>query len=77
MNRIVRETYPVADLPETSREGLSLEDSVEVTLEPDGNVPSPDKKGFDLDLLLARSPRTFKNVEEIVGHIRSIREEWN
>ena len=77
MNRIVRENYPVADLPETLKEGLSPEGSVRVTLEPTETIEPASQKPFDLDLLFAQSPRTFTSVEEIVSHIRSVREEWD
>ena len=75
MNRIVRENYPAAELPKDLTDGMGP--LVRVTVE-SIVIPTPEeKKPFSLDDLLARSPRTFQSADDIVDHIRSLREEWD
>ena len=85
MNRIVRENYPVADLPEDLREGLATDANVRVTIEAVPRVagePSlfdrPDE-GAVLslkDLFALRRP-PYQSTEEIVDEIRRLRDEWD
>ena len=77
MNRIVRENYPVADLPEDLREGLAVDGIarvvVELALQP---VRAP-KGGFDLQALYAMSKPAFGDRDEVVLHINMLRGEWD
>lgn len=77
MNRIVRENYPVADLPEDLRDGFVENNHVRIVVESTEDSQVVGKKPFSLDELFARAPKSFQNLEEITEHIRSIREEWD
>ena len=78
MNRIVRERFPVADLPETLREGLGQDGHVRVTIEfePLATEKASEKR-LMLEDLYAMARPTFHSLEEIADHIRSIRQEWD
>jgi hypothetical protein len=71
MNRIVREHYPVKQLPEDLRQGLDLAGSVRVVVE-DRSAPSRD--------VLIQSLRDARNRppagDDPVERIRRLRDEW-
>jgi len=90
MNKIVREHYPVANLPEDLREGLDVDAKVRVVVEVD--VPSvqaePDfssdnEKPLTIEetqQLIARiraQDRPSVSAEEAVARIRELRDEWD
>ena len=85
MNKIVRDHYPVANLPEDLREGFGAGDTVRVVIEME------DKNGVDDS---QRKPMTGKEAaeairrykalgrpsvspEEAVARIRELRDEWD
>ena len=75
MNRIVREHYPVAVLPEDLREGFELAGDVRVIVERAAE-PSASKKPFSLDALYAKARPSFASTEEVSAHIDAMRDEW-
>ena len=74
MNRIVRENYPVADLPEDLREGLATDANVRVTIEA---VLPPPEKILSLEELFALRRPPYKTMEEIVAEVRRNRDDWD
>lgn len=90
MNKIVREHYPVANLPEDLREGLDVDAKVRVVVEVD--MPSsPSEPNFsaghekpltieETQILIARiraQDRPSVSAEEAVARIRELRDEWD
>ena len=78
MNRIVREHYPVAGLPEDLREGFELTGDVRVIVERAAERPEPSasKKPFSLDALYAKARPSFASTDEVSAHIDAMRDEW-
>jgi hypothetical protein len=82
MNRIVRENYPVDRLPEDLRDQLPGRQRVTLTID-----WSPESFGTEaceqpdrvksLDELFAMAEPTFKSLDEVTAHIRSLRDEWS
>lgn len=75
MNRIVREHYPAAKLPEDLREGFAADADVRVVIEVQPRTGT--KKPFDLQELFDRARPSFRNADEVADHIRAMREEWD
>jgi hypothetical protein len=74
MNKIVREHYPVASLPEDLREGLDPKSSVRVVIE--ANERDSTQKAKLLEALnTARQSSPLDN--DPVGRIRKLRDEWD
>lgn len=73
MNRIVREHYPVAKLPEDLREGLGLTGEVRVVIEPWEEVGEP----VSLDEIFAARKPPFRSAEEIDADLRALRDGWD
>ena len=71
MNRIVRRHYPASKLPAELRVGMSPEVTVEVEAEAELEKPMP------LEELFAMARPTFSSVEEVVAHVRAMRDEWD
>ena len=76
MNRIVRENYPVAELPEDLREGFASNEVVRVMIE-QTMPPAFVKQVPTLDELWALRRPPFKDLEEIVAEVRRDRDEWD
>lgn len=72
MNRIVRENYPVADLPENLREGFAIDAlvSVTITVMPETMIVEP----VFADPMTLLSPPWLTR-EEISAQIEDIRED--
>ena len=72
MNRIVRENYPVADLPADLREGFALDTSVTITIE-----VMPKSIGLEpsLDELMKLPSPPWLTREEIIAQIDELRED--
>ncbi len=70
MNRIVKDHYPAAKLPEDLREGIDPAAEVVVTVE-----EVEPKHAIDIDALFARRCPPFRSSEEIVQSIREGRDE--
>ena len=75
MNRIVRENYPVADLPEDLRDGFAPGDTVTITVEL--LAERPPEKVLSLDEMFALRRPPYRLMEEIVAEIRRDRDEWD
>lgn len=89
MNRIVREHYPVAKLPEDLREGLKPDEEVRITIETE--TASEVSSAFPEVAALLRRPErvltleeifalrrpVYSSVEEIDEHVRTMRDEWD
>ena len=77
MNRIVREHYPVAELPEDLREGFGAGETVRVTVEVEpGEIP---QKIMSLQELFAfaASFSSERTMDDVVAEIRQQRDEWD
>ncbi|MGO9008440.1 MAG: hypothetical protein ACLQIQ_17825 [Beijerinckiaceae bacterium] len=90
MNKIIKEHYPVAKLPEDLREGLEPEQQVTVTVESASDLIKGLNKGDELSQLLHRPEHImsleemfamrrpiFSSTAEIDAHIRALRNEWD
>lgn len=81
MNKIVREHYPVENLPADLREGLTEGSTVRVVVEVDGiKTDEPKRRSVKQTLehlerlRQGRAPDT--DVAEAVSRIRALRDEW-
>ncbi len=81
MNKIVREHYPVENLPADLREGLGDGATVRVVIEVDGVTPDDHRRRSVKQTLehlenirQGRVPDT--DVAEAVSRIRALRDEW-
>ena len=74
MNTIVREHYPVSELPENLREGLDIAGSVRVVIEQEEHPREP---ALSLEELFAMRRPSYKTTEEIVAEVRRQRDEWD
>lgn len=74
MNKIVREHYPVENLPADLREGIEGT-HVRVTVVPEEET-APKKKPLTYEDIRARvTPRNI-TTEEAVRRVRELRDEW-
>jgi hypothetical protein len=74
MNKIVKEHYPAAKLPEDLREGLDLEKTVKVTVTVEDEMP---ETALSLDEIFALRRPPFRSLEEINDELRRQRDEWD
>ena len=74
MNRIVRECYPVSELPEDLRRGLDIAATVRVVIEQEEPAPEP---ALSLDELFAMRRPPYRAIEDIVAEVRQQRDEWD
>jgi hypothetical protein len=79
MNRIVKEHYPVAELPEDLRREIGNETEVRLTIEP--RAPRPTKS---LAEILAQAETLRRSgairplsIDEVVARVRALRDEWD
>lgn len=88
MNKIVREHYPVANLPEDLREGLERDATVKIVVEVEERrkrddlgmaerKPIPAKDLMELRRRLLSDGRPSVSTEEAVARIRELRDEWD
>ena len=75
MNKIVRENYPAAKLPEDLREGFDPESTVTVTVTVD--ELKPPEHVMSLEEIFASRRPPFRSAEEIVASTRQLRDEWD
>jgi len=87
MNKIVREHYPVENLPADLREGLTDGSTVRVVVEVEGGVTS--ESGTEPKRLMSvqdtlemirryrESNPERADIEEAVARIRELRDEWD
>lgn len=91
MNKIVRENYPAANLPDDLREGLEKDARVTIVVELE---PSAEERDALLQIALNAKPVTWDEImamrsrlladgrpsvspEEAVARIRELRDEWD
>ena len=83
MNKIVREEYPVSKLPADLRDELSGQQRVTLTISWDADQPRKEvaderpERVKSLEELLAMAKPTYKSLDEVTAHIRSLRDEWS
>ncbi len=80
MNRIVREHYPAAKLPDDLRDEIGPEKQVTITIEvesPDSGSESTESRNdwFSKYEHIHRS--NFHSLDEVNAHVRSLRDEWD
>lgn len=73
MNKIVRQHYPAAKLPEELRVGIDPKSQVTITVETE---PEPDRV-MSLQEMFAERRDVYASQSEINAHIDSIRDEWD
>jgi hypothetical protein len=75
MNKIVREHYPVAKLPEDLRESLDPSGPAAVTVTPEA---APSRRKSRAAEIMERyhesHPPRFRSVEDILDHVRHVRD---
>jgi len=78
MNKIVREQYPAANLPDDLRGLLPSEAMVRVTVESD-EAPVKSVEQIRQDVEAARSRGEWPSVStaEAVARVRALRDEWD
>jgi hypothetical protein len=74
MNRIVRQHYPAAKLPDDLRDEIGAEKRVTITIEVEGAESGSRHDWFSKYEHLRRN--TFHSLEEVNAHVRSLRDEW-
>jgi hypothetical protein len=74
MNRIIRENYPAAQLPEDLRPSEDPNARVTVTIEEEGQQTD---HILSLEEIWAMRERPFRTKEEIDAEIRRQRDEWD
>lgn len=81
MNRIVRENYPVEKLPEDLRRDLRDVTPVTVSVEQDEPrmhaLRSPEVSAGHFSRWRHLRRREFESSEEIIDHVRALRDEWD
>jgi hypothetical protein len=81
MNKIIREHYPVENLPADLREGLTEGSTVRVVVEIESQAPSPAKESFDEFMKQVEAYRSQDDrrvtTAEAVARIRELRDEWD
>ncbi len=73
MNKIIRENYPAAKLPEDLREGIDPSKMVTVTVVDD----TPPYQPMTLEEIFASRRPPYRSAEEIVASVRKLRDEWD
>ena len=75
MNKIVKRYYPASKLPEDLREGLSVDDLVDVS------ITTREESKHSLEELIAMLPPpreiSEEEIQEAVNRIRALRDEWD
>lgn len=87
MNKIVRDHYPVANLPEDLREGLMAEGTVRIVIEETAGIPDRFEYKHRKPMTAAEAVESIRKykaeghksvtAEEAVARIRALRDEWD
>lgn len=79
MNKIVREHYPVENLPEDLRQSLPPGITVRLTVELDNDkpVPGPPARRAWLEDIMRRKADIQVTSDDPVQRIRQLRDEWD
>ena len=72
MNRIVKERYPLSNLPEDLREGLPENGEARVVVE-----IVPQRRGYTYAELLAIRDTLPVTTDDPVKRVRALRDEWD
>lgn len=75
MNKIVKEHYPVSNLPEDLRQGLDPSAFVTVTVATEQSRPP--RKVMTLEEIFALRRPPYRSGEEIDEDVRRQRDEWD
>ncbi len=80
MNRIVREHYPAAKLPDDLRKEIGAEKSVTITIEVENAGAGSEAANVRDDWFskyehIRRA--TFHSIEEVNDYVRTLRDEWD
>lgn len=73
MNRIVREHYPAAKLPDDLREGIDENATVTITVE----TEAASEKVLTLEEMFALRRDVFMSIREVDEHVEAMRDEWS
>ena len=71
VNKIVRKHYPIERLPPDLRAGLQEHGWVNIEIEPESEAST----GKPLSQLIASGPNVHGDPEDVLAHIRSLRED--
>jgi hypothetical protein len=74
VNKIVREHYPAARLPDDLREAIGDHDEVTLTIEVTEKPPANQPDWFSRHEHIRRN--YYNSDEEVVEYIRGLRDEW-
>lgn len=72
MNRIVKQHYPAARLPEELRVGINPDDKVTITVE---SEPRP-QNVMSLEEMFAMRRDVYASQSDVNAHIEEMRDEW-
>jgi hypothetical protein len=72
MNKIVKQHYPAAKLPEELRVGIDPEAQMTITIE----AETPPETVMPLEAMFALRRDVFASQEEANAHIEAMRDEW-
>jgi hypothetical protein len=76
MNKVIRRDMLARDLPEALASAFDPAETVAVEVTSRAGSPSADdREQFSRHRHLRRT--TFRNVDEIVAHVRALRDEWD
>jgi hypothetical protein len=75
MNRIVREHYPAAKLPDDLRDEIGAEKRVTITIEIESAGSDARNDWYSKYQHIRRT--NFHSLEEVNDHVRSLRDEWD
>ncbi|MGJ0425905.1 MULTISPECIES: hypothetical protein [unclassified Methylocystis] len=73
MNRIVREHYPAAKLPEELRDGIDSNATVTITVE----IEPPPEQILSLEEMFALRRDVFMSIRDVDEHVSAMRDEWS
>lgn len=79
MNKVVREHYPTAKLPDDLRAGFAHGATVRITIESEQTTPrrSFDKLRQDIEAARRADSWPSTTAEEAAARIRALRDEWD
>jgi hypothetical protein len=77
MATVVREKYPVEDLPEDLRKEVAGAKTVRVTLQTDAPLSDRDKVWEQIDALRKRPDFKPRSNDDINTELRALRDEWD
>jgi hypothetical protein len=78
MNKIVREHYPAAKLPEDLRREIGAGKRVTITIEVEDDANEKKRSGDDWFSRYEHLRRgTFHSLDEVNEHVSALRDEWD